>query len=332
MIGRVLGGLGLLGGLVGATGSGCASLSPSGSTGWTCPPECPSSMASAPASGSAIAAVSAPPAPLPPLDPNTFDPARITLTLDDPRLAAVKAEVDREAYAKAASALASTLTSTSPLAAEERSAWLYQLGRLRALGGDPAGAAKAFQESAATPWALAEYAHLQAAQWLAGIGQFDAALAEAKAITLPVLAPPVDLVTADALLGKKDLEGAAARFRAYLGREKHPPQWPTVALRFAGALLQRPSEAHAEEAVRVARRVIYEATGGVGAGEAKELEKQALESLPVKKRRPFEQPSVEELSARARNLVSAGQGREAVLITDKLVKLPRLKKAGELAC
>lgn len=332
MLGRVLRGLGLLSGLVGATGSGCVSLSPSGSSGMTCAPECPSTSApsasapSSPSVASAAAVTSAPP------DPSVYDPARVTLVLEDARLAAVKAEVEREAYAKAAQALGAVLASTSAISAEDRLSFVYQLGRLRALGGDPAGAAKAFQEAAAAPWALTDYAHLQAAQWLVGVGQLDAALAEAKAIALPVLAPAVDLVLADIALGKKDIEGAAARFRAYLGREKHPPQWPTIALRFASALLQHPSEAHAEEAVRLARRVIYESSGGQGAGEAKELEKQGLGTLPTKRRKPLEQAGPEELLARAKSLVGSGQSREALAIGDRLVKLPRAKKAGPFGC
>jgi soluble lytic murein transglycosylase len=332
MLGRVLRGLGLLGGLVGATGSGCASLAPAGTSGLSCTPECPSAAPLASSAVSASAVASAPPAPLSPPDPSVFEPARITMILDDPRLAPVKAEVDREAYAKAAAALTEALASTSPLTQEDRLAWLYQLGRLRALGGDPAGAAKAFDGSAAMPWALTEYAHLQAAQWLVGVGQVDAALDEAKLVTLRELAPAVDLVSADALLAKKDIEGAAVRFRAYLARDKHPPQWPTVALRFAGALLQRPSEAHAEEAVLLARRVIYEATGGMGGAEARELEKQGLSTLSSKKRRPLEEPSADELLSRAANLVAAGQSREAVVITDRLIKLPRAKKAGRFGC
>lgn len=254
------------------------------------------------------------------------------MVLDDPRLAPVKAEVDREAYAKGAQALTALLSSAAP-SPEDRRAWLYQLGRLRALGGDPGGAAKAFEEAAATPWALSEYARLQAAQWLTGIGQHDAAIAMARKIPpdLPI-AGAVDLVLADALLGKKDIEGAARHFRAYLAREKHPPQWPTVALRFAGALLQHPSEAHAEEAIRVARRVEFESPGGQGVGAARDLVKQALETLPSKRRKALEHLSAEEQLARARSLTASGQPREAVLATDKLIKLPRAKKAGELSC
>lgn len=270
------------------------------------------------------------PAAAPPPDPNAFDPARIALLLDDPRLASVKAEVDREAYAKAAQELSALMQSAQ---ASDKPAWLYQLGRLRALGGDPGGAAKAFVESASSPWPLADYARLQAAQWLVGIGQHDAAIAQAKAIAadLPITGA-VDLVMADALLGKKDMSGAAEHFRHYLGRSQHPPQWVQVALRFANALLQHPSEAHAEEVVRLARRVLHEAQGGQGAGQAKELEKKAIESLPNKKRKALSKLSLDDQIARAKGLLSSGQTKEALAAVEKILKHKKIKKPGELAC
>ena len=277
----------------------------------------------------------APPTPLPPPDPTLFEPARFTLLLDDPRLAAVKIEADREAFPKAAQAMSAAMAAPAPAApsAEERPLWLYQLGRLRALGGDPAGAAKAFQESAQAPWELADYARLQAAQWLVGTGQFEPALVQARAISKDApIGGAVDLVMADGLLGKNDIEGAAARFRSYLGRDKHPPQWATVALRFAGALLQRPSAAHAEEAYRLARRVIEESSGGAGVVRAKDLEKQALDTIPSKQRTALERTSPEDLLARARALSSSQQYREAVLVTDKIVRTAKGKKASEYAC
>lgn len=290
----------------------------------------------APAPPVAVVAASSP-SPSPdtaaaPLDPTVFEPGRVPLVLEDPRLAAVKAEADREAFALAAQLLAGAIASLAPSPAD-RSVWLYQLGHLRALGGDPGGAARAFEESGATPWALSDYAKLQAAQWLVGVGQHDAALAAARAVSAEApLAGAVELVIADALLGKGDFEAAAKHLRSYLGREKHPPQWTAVALRFAAALLQHPSEPHAEEAVRLARRVAWEATSAPAAGSAKDLEKQALDTLPVKKRRAFEKLSAEEQLAKARGLASSGQPREAVLVTDKLITLPRAKKAGELGC
>jgi soluble lytic murein transglycosylase len=272
----------------------------------------------------------------PVVDPNLVDVARIPLLLEDPRLAAVRAEVDREGYARAAALLATALglAPQTPGGAtpEERPAWLYQLGRLRALGGDPAGAAKAFEDAAAAGYVLADHARLQAAQWLVGVGQFDAAIADARVVAEPTLHGPVDLVMADALLGKRDFPGAAKHFRAYLARDKHPPQWVNVALRFAGALLQHPGEANAEEAARLARRVAWEAPGGQGAGEAAEIEKKALDTLPEERRKKLEHLSAEEQLQKARGLSSSGQPRQAVIATDRILKLPKAREAGEYAC
>jgi soluble lytic murein transglycosylase len=262
-----------------------------------------------------------------------WEPAQVTLLLDDPRLAAVKAETDHEAYARAAQALSAAMIATPGPTAEEKPAWLYQLGRLRALGGDPTGAAKAFTESAAAPWPLADHAHVQAAEWLVGVSQFDDALAEAKLVTAdPALAGELDLVTADALLGKRDLDGAAAHYRSYLALGHHPGQWVSVALRFAGALLQRPSAKHAEEALALAQRVQFEAPGGMGAGNATDLEKQALATLPFARRKALEHPDLEEMVSRAKSLLASQQTREAERVTAGLLKLKKLKKPSEVAC
>jgi soluble lytic murein transglycosylase len=317
----------LLGGLAGLV-AGCGPATPS-------PVAQPPVLVEPLASSVAIV----PAVPLPPPDPAAFDPASITLVLEDPRLAAVKAEAEHEAFGKAATALAAAIASASP-SPEDRAAWLFQLGHLRALGGDPTGAAKAFEESAATPWALADYARLEAAEWQVGVGAFDAALADLKAIAqdLP-LASAAELVAADALLGKNDMNAAAKHFRAYLGpagpatpHGKHPAQWATVALRFANALLNHPSHANTEEAIHVARRVAWESTGGQGAGAAAELEKKAMETLPSKRRKVLAKLSIEEQIARAHGLAQNGQPREAVIATDRLIKLPKLDKPGELAC
>ncbi|MFT3767788.1 MAG: transglycosylase SLT domain-containing protein [Minicystis sp.] len=324
MLGRLLRASALLLGMTGATGSGCAPDLPP-------PPAQAPIFPQPPPPPIALPAPQAAPPPPPVSDPNAIDVAKIPLVLEDPRLAAVKAQADHEAYANAAQLLAAAIAGASP-SAEERGAWLYQLGRLRALGGDPAGAAKAYEESAAAGYVLANHARLQAAQWLVGVGQFDAAIAEARLCADPALAGQIDLVLADAYLGKKDFNGAAKHFRAYLGRDKHPPQWVNVALRFANALLQHPSEAHAEEAVRLARRVAWEANGGQGAGEAADIEKKALDTLPSEKKKKIERLSSEEQLAKARGLLLAGQARPAVIATDRILKMPKAKGASEFAC
>ncbi|APR85864.1 Hypothetical protein A7982_11213 [Minicystis rosea] len=247
------------------------------------------------------------PAAAPVVDPNSIDVARIPLVLEDPRLAAVKAEADREGYARAAQILTTMIAGAAP---EDRPVWLYQLGRLRALGGDPAGAAKAFEDSAAAGYVLENHARLQAAQWLVGIGQFDAAIADAKLCAEQALAGPVDLVMADALLGKKDFAGAAKHFRAYLGRDKHPPQWVNVALRFANALLQHPTEAHAEEALRLARRVAWEASGGQGQGRRRtSRRRRSRRCPPTSERRSRSSPPKSSSCGRAASCSRGSRGR-----------------------
>jgi len=183
------------------------------------------------------------------------------------------------------------------------------------------------------PWTLAGYAHYEASTHLLLAGQLDAAMAEAKRIPADlVVASAVDRILADALLGKKEFDDAARHYRTYLAREKHPPGWVTVALRFAGALLQHPSEAHAEEAIRLARRVELEATGGQGAETAKDLVDQALATLPAKRRKGMLRLSPEEQLEKARSFIAARRPRDAVLLTDRLIGLSWAKKPSELSC
>ena len=145
-----------------------------------------------------------------------------------------------------------------------------------------------------------------------GVGQFDAALADVKGLASDhALAGAVDLALADALLGKNDFAGAARHFRTYLGREKRGAAWAPVALRFANALLNHPKEAHAEEAVHLARRVMWEATGRPGRRRGQGVEKQALETLPSKRRKAFEHLSAggdDPQGPRARRLRPAAGG------------------------
>jgi soluble lytic murein transglycosylase len=297
-----------------------------------CPPQCPPAAKVAPAGapaaffGSASSAAAAPPP-----DPNAWNPLEVKSILEDPRLGAAKNEVDAERYAKGADLLAAALAALPPND-PLRGAWLYQLGKLRALGGNPTGAAKAFEEAAALGGPLVDFAHLEAARWLVGAGQFEAAIAHAKQIgDDPALGAATDLALADAYTGKNDAENTAARLRSYLGRERHPAQWVAISLRLAGNLLQRPSEAHAEEAIALARKVADESPGGAGSGAAKDVEKQALATLSFDKRKAFEHPSSDDLLKRARNLLGSQQSKEALAVAAKMLALPKGKK-GAFAC
>jgi soluble lytic murein transglycosylase len=262
-----------------------------------------------------------------------FDATKVVAVLDHPRLAQVREAVVREAYVKAAEELAAVLGAEPKPSADEWRAWHYQLGRLRALAGDPLGAARAFDVAAAEPWPLADHARFASAQWLGRAGKHDEALVRAQQVAKGLsIDGELGLVRAEALWGKGDIDGARAAWRAYLATEPRPVQWMTVTLKFAAALLNRPTEERAEEAIMLARRVIYGSAGGAGVGEATAIEKDALGILPFARRKPFETASIAELVSRAKTLISAQQSRQALSVTDALIAAPEAAGPGELGC
>jgi len=266
-------------------------------------------------------------------EPVEFDPGHLTPVLDHPRLSAVKAAVAREAYVEAAKELDTVLAAEPRPSLDEERAFRYQLGQLKALAGDPLGAARIFESAAALGGALEGYARFQAADLLVRADKPAEALPHIDKIPadLPI-AQSLTLLRADALLGKGDLDAALPHYRAYLGKSGHPPRWVEVALKVGRALLQKPSEEHAEEAIGLARRVIYEGPSGAGNAEAKAIENDALGSLPFPRRKAFESPTQDELFARAKNQLEAGQSREALRTTDALIADPMAETASEFSC
>jgi soluble lytic murein transglycosylase len=273
-------------------------------------------------------------APAPPTgDAVEFDPARLLPILDDSRLAAVKAAVTREAFVEAGQALDAVLAAEPRPSLDDERAFRFQLGRIRSLAGDPLGAARAFEAAAALGGPLEGYARFQAADLLIRAEKPAEALPHLDRIPadLPITTS-VTLLRADALLGSGDLENAMTHYRAYLGKSGHPNRWVEVALKVGRALLQKPSEEHAEEAIGLARRVIYEGPSGAGNAEAKAIENDALGSLPFPRRKAFESPTQDELFARAKNQLESGQSQEALHTTDALIADPLAATAGEFAC
>ncbi|WP_242515883.1 transglycosylase SLT domain-containing protein [Sorangium cellulosum] len=318
--------------LTAALGASCAGTPPAQRGAATCPPRCPAAT-----SPEAAAPPAASPGPIVPGEQGeapVFEPERLTLVLDDPRLAPVQKLVAEEAYAGAAAALAQALAAPpAPLTAEDARSWQYQLGRLRALAGDPVGAAKAYDAVAAAGGPLADHARFAAAELLARAGLPDEALARASAVASDVaIADELDRIVAGALEKKGDIEGAAARWRAFLGRRWPASVWVPEAIRFARALLRHPGEAHAEEAIRLAGRILDEAPGGLGAAEAKDLRDQALSTLPFARRKPFLDPGPAALLDRAHALLASRQNKEALAVTDALIALPAAQAPSAFAC
>jgi len=294
-------------------------------------------MASASATSSATAdasAVASAPAPLVITgDPVEFDPARLLPILDDARLAAVKAAAIREAFVEAVQEMEKVLSAEPRPSQDDERAFRFQLGRLKSLAGDPLGAARAYEASAAMGGPLEGYARFQAADLLVRSEKPVEALAHLDRVPADLpLEQSTLLLRADALLAKGDLDAALPHYRSYLGKTGHPPKWVEVALKVGRALLQKPSEEHAEEAIGFARRVIYEGPSGAGNAEAKAIENDALGSLPFPRRKAFESPTRDELFARAKSQLDAGQNREALRTTDALVTDPLAASPGDFAC
>ncbi|WP_437600927.1 transglycosylase SLT domain-containing protein [Sorangium sp. So ce590] len=311
--------------LTAALGASCAGAPPAQRGTTACPPLCPQQAPPPPA---------APPGPVVPGTPGeapVFDPERLTLVLDDPRLAPVQKLVGQEAYGSAVAALVQALS--APLSPGDAAAFRYQLGRLRALAGDPLGAAKEYDAAAAAGGPLADYARFAAADLLARAGQPDAAIERARAVASDVaIADEIDRIVAGALAEKGDIGGASARWQAYLARSWPASTWVPEALRFARALLRHPGQDRAEEAIRLARRILDQAPGGAGAGEAKEILDQALSTLPFARRKPLLDPGPADLLARARALLTSRQDKEALAVTDALIALPEAQAPSAFAC
>ena len=314
---------------------GCAAITgPSVGSGGQSPAQAAASASVATTASSDVAAVpSAPPPVVISGAPVEFDPNRLVPILDDPRLAAVKEAVTKETYVEAAKALEAVLSAEPRPSMDDERAFRFQLGRLRSLAGDPLGAAQAFESSAALGGPLEGYARFQAADLLVRAEKPAEALPHIDRIPADLpLGTSLTLLRADALLGKGDLEGALPHYRTYLGKNGHPTRWVEVALKVARALLQKPSEEHAEEAIGLARRVIYEGPSGAGNADAKAIENDALGSLPFPRRKAFESPTRDELFARAKNQLDAGQNREALHTTDALLADPLASSPGDFAC
>lgn len=268
-------------------------------------------------------------------DPNapTFDPARVKPVLDDPRLADVKALVRREAYKGAANALRKRLAQSPPEATLEP-AWWYQVGWLYQQAGLPVDAVSGYDRAAASDWVLSDYARFLAGDLLTQMDQPGEALVRLRAVKKgSAIDDELDLATARALAKNRDVDAAATIWRAYLDRSPRPANWQVVALELARALLNQPSVDRAEEAVRVARLVILQSPRGRGVGEARELEDQALSTIPNTRRVRFDKPELAERAKAAHQLAESDQGREAMAAADKVIaELGDNDAPGQIAC
>jgi soluble lytic murein transglycosylase len=212
-----------------------------------------------------------------------FDPGTVVLTLDTPALAEVKSFVLAADYVNAVRVLENALATAPPADVVDALRWRYQLARLRAMAGDHAGAARAFDEVSQAGGPLTPYSQFGAGQALIRIGHIDEGLARARAVPEDTAVYPLArLLVAEGLERKADYDGAIEIWSEYLAESRHPARWIEVALHMADALLQgTPDGGRAEKAALLARRIIVEApTSNGGVNRALEMERRALALVP----------------------------------------------------
>jgi soluble lytic murein transglycosylase len=264
---------------------------------------------------------------------NSVQGPPLWVVLDDPRFADARALEDDAHHAEAAAALDADLAKTT--SAKEKCTAEYVIGRLRALAGDDANAAAAFDLAATGDCAaLFDYARERAAAAYERAGKPDDAIARASAIVSKVaIADEAVLVRAEALAAKGDRVQALGIWRDQLGKHAHGARWVDTAVRLATALLDGvdgDAKSRAKEAFDLATRVVIEAPTLEDTSGAVAQRKRAI-ALDASLAREL---SVDERIKRAKALLDASQPDKArTEIDGALAAMPaKDRAASEPAC
>ncbi|HEY8090894.1 MAG TPA: transglycosylase SLT domain-containing protein [Polyangiaceae bacterium] len=264
---------------------------------------------------------------------------KLSVVLDDPRLATAKQRVRDSDPSGAAKAMEAALA-TATLDATQACTWAYAAGRLHGESSETAEAEAAFERALAAngdagpPCALAPYANLRAAEALLALGRHDDAVARLQAAGEDfALRDEARLAMADALMLKNDRPSAVPIWRTLLASAPHGVRWPDTSVRLASALLdgvEGPPVGHAREAFDLTTRVLVEApmavekldVVGPRARAAKLLHGASTLLAP------------DERARQAQAWLDAAQPKRATEVADALLKaLPRGdKKHHEAAC
>jgi soluble lytic murein transglycosylase len=214
---------------------------------------------------------------------------KLTVVLEDPRLASVRDRLDRADVQGAAQAMVAARAGAT-LDAAGRCAWDYVVGKLDFEADDLAGAAAAFEadrsndRDAGMRCPLASIATLREAEVLVRAGDFDRALACVREIDEPLASQDeARLAMADALAGKGDRASAIAVWRSLLAARPHGLRWVDTSLRLARALLDGvdgpPGPSGGQEALDLTTRVTVEAPAAAEKLDAQDLRHEASRLL-----------------------------------------------------
>jgi soluble lytic murein transglycosylase len=265
---------------------------------------------------------------------------KLAVVLADPRLAEVREHEQARDWSGAARLL-DAVQAVVNLDSAPACGWAYVAGRLHLAAGEPSEAAAAFERvlaserDAGAPCALASYAALHEAQALARLGRYDDALARARTVGDDVAVhDEVQLVLADAWVGKGNRVVAVPIWRALLSASPHGLRWADSALQLATALLDGVDgspDAQAQEAFDLATRVLVEAPAAAEKLDVAGLRARASLLLA---HHPLPMLTPDERAQQAQAWLDAGQSKRALDLSEALLKvIPRGRKEyREAAC
>jgi soluble lytic murein transglycosylase len=253
---------------------------------------------------------------------------RLSVVLDDPRLALARERTEAKDDSAAAREVDRAAAATS-LDARARCQWAYLSGRLHLSAGEETEAAAAFERVASPgdggePCALAPYARLREAVALVRAGRYEEAVASAQSVSDEIAArDETKLTLADALSCKGDRAGALAIWRTFLAANPRGLRWVDISLQIASALLDGvdgPPAAGAQEALERTTRVVIEAPVTADKLDAATVRQRAatVAKVPLK---PF---TPEERARLAQAWFDASQPKHAREVADQvLAVVPR---------
>ncbi len=259
------------------------------------------------------------------------------VVLDDARFADARAFEDDAHHVDAANALQADLAKATT--AKERCEAEYVIGRLRALGGDDAGAAAAFDavesgEGSTACVPLLDYARVRAGAAFERLGKPEEAIARVSSASARIaIADEAALVRAEALAAHGDRAQAVQIWRDHLAKHPRGTRWVDTSVRLANALLDGidgDAKGRAKEIYDLTTRVVVEAPTLDESSGAAAARKRA-EALDSSLAREL---AIDDRIKRARALVDASQSDKARVELDAAIAaIPQKDRAAtEVAC
>lgn len=263
-------------------------------------------------------------------EPTYLGMPKLSVVFADPRLADAREHEQAHDWTGAARLLDSA-RATATLDDARACAWAYVSGRLHLAAGESSEAAALLERvssadaDSGSACPLAQYAALHQAQALVRLGRYDDAIARARIAGDEIAAnDEVDLVLADAYVGKGNRSFAVPIWRALLATSPHGLRWADSAVQLATALndgIDGSPELHAQEAFDLATRVLVEAPAAAEKIDVAEVRSRAS-SLLGHHVQP--QLTLEERAQQAQAWLEAAKPKRAIGLADALLKaIPR---------